>query len=199
MTGIFHFELGEAIGWSRWDSVCSGKQHELESSRVVLKDSKTRECSGALTSTEDNVCKMAAYALAQSATQRKVPTEVIVRSKFQVVIIYSSECNTTTKFTWLYLCSYKPQSLREKGPWGSFAKLEVGGDGLNEFPKTCLLWWERLTEILDKHAELWKKRYRASTIFQNLPESEVLSFSNSSTCYELIPWKYHSLLFFRYV
>lgn len=139
MPGIFYSELGEAIGWNRWDNVCSGKQQELESSPVVLTGSKTREWSGALTSTEDNVtaCKTAAYALALLATQRKIQTEVIVPSKFQVFIIYSSECSTTTKFTWLSPCSYKPQSLREKGAWGSFANLEVGGGGFNEFPKTC--------------------------------------------------------------
>lgn len=155
-----------------WETAWAGKFSN------GIKGSKTRECSGALTSTEDNVtaCKTAAYALALPATQRKIPTEVIVPSKLQLFIIYSSECSTTTKFTWLYPCRYKPQSPREKGgsPWWSFAKLEIGGDGLTEFPKTHCTMVRKAYRDFGQACWTLKNHYRASTIFQNLPESEVL-------------------------
>lgn len=178
------------MGWSQWDSVCSGKQNKLESSPVVLKSSNTRECSGTLTTTEHNVTKWktAARALALPATQRKIPEEVIVPSKSQLFIIYSSECSTATKFTWLCTCSYKPQSLMEKEgkPWGSFAKLEVRCDGLSGFPKACCTMVRKAYRDFGQTCWTLKKHYRASTIFQNLPDSEVLSVGHSSTPYELM-------------
>lgn len=132
--------------------------------------------------------KTAAYALALPAAQRRIPTEVIVPSKLQLFFIYSSECSTTTKFTQLCPCSYKPQSLRDKGasPWGSFAKLEVGGDGLSEFPKTCCTTVRKAYRDFGQACWTLKKHYRASTIFQNLPESEVLSVGHPSPPYELM-------------